>query len=292
MVWQAPPDGCATAYAPIGRPIGERTAHVLDAELDLVPDGVVGELYLGGVGLARGYQGRPGLTAERFMPDPFGAARRPPVPHRRSGRWLPDGTVEYLGRADQQVKMRGFRIELGEIEARCWQQPGVPRRWWWRTGQGGAPAAGGLRRRPRPRTSDARRAQLRGAAARLHGAGADRVAAALPRTPAGKIDRRALAKPRTARRRTTSRRGTDLRAHAGRDLAGRPRRRAGRPDRRLFRARRTLAAGGQAASRASRTRSASTCRVRQVFEAQALARWPARWNGCACRPRAVGHGRA
>jgi thioesterase domain-containing protein/aryl carrier-like protein len=118
LVWKV--DGaseCDTPYAPIGVPVGDRRAYILDATLDIIPAGVAGELYLGGFGLARGYHGKAGMTAERFVPDPFSAV--PGARLYRTGdlaRWREDGTVEYLGRSDDQVKVNGFRIELGEIQ--------------------------------------------------------------------------------------------------------------------------------------------------------------------------------
>lgn len=111
---------------PIGRPIANIQIYILDQYLRPVPIGVPGELYIGGLGLARGYLHRPELTAERFIPDPFGSI--PGLRIYRTGdrvRFQPEGTIEYLGRFDDQVKLRGFRIELGEIEATIARHPGV-----------------------------------------------------------------------------------------------------------------------------------------------------------------------
>ncbi len=103
---------------PIGRVIGSRTAYILDEDLALLPQGGIGELYVGGAGLAQGYHDRPGLSAERFVADPFSTEGGRLYRTGDLVRLGTDGLVEYVGRADQQVKIRGFRIELGEIESR------------------------------------------------------------------------------------------------------------------------------------------------------------------------------
>jgi amino acid adenylation domain-containing protein len=194
----------AEAIAPgavptLGRPVAGARAYVLGSSLHLLPAGAVGELCLGGAGLARGYIDRPALTAERFLPDPF--AGLPGARLYRTGdlaRWLPDGRLEFLGRRDHQVKVRGFRIELGEIETRLAQHPAV--------GEAAvlAPSAEDGQRRlvaytaPRPGREivpGELRAFLRESLPE-HMVPAEWVALpALPLTPSGKVDRRALQAP-------------------------------------------------------------------------------------------------
>ncbi|RME51351.1 MAG: non-ribosomal peptide synthetase, partial [Deltaproteobacteria bacterium] len=122
----APQGAGQSTPPPIGRPIANTQVYLLDGELNLVPIGVPGELYIGGAGLARGYLNRPDLTAERFIPNPF-SERGGEVLYRTGdlGRYLPDGNIAFLGRIDEQVKIRGYRIELGEIEAVLARHPAV-----------------------------------------------------------------------------------------------------------------------------------------------------------------------
>jgi len=191
---------CPTRYAPIGTPVGRRTARVLDDDLNPLPRGAIGELYLGGDGLARGYLGRPALTAERFVPDPF--SPDPGARLYRTGdrvRRLRDGTFEYLGRRDAQLKVRGFRVEPGEVEAALLAETGVTAA----VVQAVEGAAGGVRLvawvASATDDADARAAHLqRQLAARLPAhlvPSAIAVLPVLPALPSGKVDRRALVPP-------------------------------------------------------------------------------------------------
>ncbi|HSF41300.1 MAG TPA: non-ribosomal peptide synthase/polyketide synthase [Thermoanaerobaculia bacterium] len=189
------------ASVPIGRPIANTRVHVLDAAFRPVPDGVPGELFAGGDGLARGYLGRPELTAERFVPDPSG---EPGARLYRTGdraRRRPGGEIEFLGRIDQQVKIRGFRVEPGEVEAALARHPGV-REAVVAAGEDGAgarrlvayvvPAEG-----PGPASSELR-SFLREILPDPLVPAAFVAIPEIPLTPNGKVDRRALPAPGAA----------------------------------------------------------------------------------------------
>ncbi|MDR5744905.1 amino acid adenylation domain-containing protein [Caballeronia sp. LZ029] len=176
---------------PIGRPVWNSQVHVLDACLRPCAAGVTGEIYVAGAGLARGYFARPDLTAERFVANPFGAAGTRLYRTGDLGRWRADGQLDYLGRADQQIKLRGFRIEPGEIEAVLMEDDGV------------RSCAVAVRERQLVAyvvpASTFEAQSLRAAVARrlpAHMApSAFVVLDALPLTPNGKLDRKALPAP-------------------------------------------------------------------------------------------------
>ena len=124
IAWRSPKERFDGEVVPIGRPIGNKRIYILNRHGQPVPNGAIGELYIGGVGVARGYLNRPDLTAKAFLPDPFaGVTDARMYKTGDMARYLPDGNIIFLGRNDHQVKIRGFRIELGEIEARLVDHP-------------------------------------------------------------------------------------------------------------------------------------------------------------------------
>ncbi|RKH61617.1 non-ribosomal peptide synthetase, partial [Corallococcus llansteffanensis] len=183
---------------PIGRPVANTQIRLLDAHLRPVPVGVPGELFIGGVQVGRGYLARPELTAERFLPDAF--SDTPGARLYRTGdvaRWLKDGVVEYLGRADFQVKLRGLRIELGEIEAALEQHPGVRQAVVVAWGDADKRLVAYVARASGAEGVDAEalRTRLRDKLPEYMVPAAFVVLPALPLTPSGKVDRKALPAP-------------------------------------------------------------------------------------------------
>jgi amino acid adenylation domain-containing protein len=184
----------------IGSPVANTRVYLLDRALHAVPTGVPGELCLAGAGLARGYRGRPGMTAERFVPDPFGGAGERLYRTGDLARWLPGGELEFLGRLDHQVKVRGFRIELGEIQAALGRHPAVREAVVLVRAGGGGLCAYVVPRRPSaaPEDGSVGRDALRGfLAASLPEymvPAAWVFLEALPLTANGKVDRAALAR--------------------------------------------------------------------------------------------------
>lgn len=122
---ESEPSACLSATVPIGRPLANTQTYILDSHLQPVPIGAVGELYIGGDGLARGYLNSPELTAQKFIHLSISTAKMRLYQTGDLARYLPDGTIEFLGRTDDQVKIRGFRVELGEIEAVLKQYPAI-----------------------------------------------------------------------------------------------------------------------------------------------------------------------
>jgi amino acid adenylation domain-containing protein len=189
----------AGAFAPIGRPFPGTRVHVLDSRMRPVPLGVAGELYIGGSCVARGYLGKRAATAERFVPDPFSSAGGARL--YRTGdraRWRDDGQLEFLGRGDDQVKIRGFRVELGEVVAALRSLPGVREA----TVVARAGAAGHERLDAYVVPADGATADAdllrRGLSALVPGHMVPATftsLGALPMTPSGKVDRRALPEP-------------------------------------------------------------------------------------------------
>ena len=260
----------------IGRPFANTRIYILDARMQPAPIGVAGELYIGGVQVARGYLNRSELTAERFVANPFVDGDR----LYKTGdlaRYLPDGNIEFLGRTDFQVKIRGFRIELGEIEARLAAYPGRARSGRARAAKTSRARSGSSRTTPPTPaaeiTVEALREHMLSLLPEYMVPAAYVPLEALPLTANGKLDRKALPAPdggAYASRAYEAPVGEVEMTIAAiwRELL---KRRARRPQRQLLRARRAFAAGGRGAGALAPRRAARRCRrsVRRADAARA-----------------------
>jgi len=198
-VWSTVQRVEAPGSPPIGRPVDGTRAYVLDRQGEPVPEGVPGELYLGGAGVTRGYHGRPELTAERFVPDPYGPAGSRLYRTGDRARWRADGTLEYLGRLDQQVKVRGFRIEPGEVEAAILAHPEVREAAVVVVDAGTGEARLAAYVAPREAAGPGVREFLRESLPEYMVPSVVVGLDAFPLTPSGKLDRRALPRPEAGR---------------------------------------------------------------------------------------------
>lgn len=208
MVWKVAAgtqfDG---AYAPLGRAVGDRRAYVLDEGLMPCPQGVVGEIHLGGTGVARGYIGQPQTTADRFIPDPFGPDLDGTSGARLyrtgdQGRWREDGTIEFVGRVDLQIKINGHRIEPGEIEAALLAEPDVTEALVLLRGDADAKRLIGYVTGPAETAGDALRLALETKLPKHMLPEAVVVLDKMPINPNAKLDRAALPLPQRRRRQT------------------------------------------------------------------------------------------
>ncbi|MBW4698402.1 MAG: amino acid adenylation domain-containing protein [Aphanocapsa lilacina HA4352-LM1] len=193
------PDG--EGPVPIGRPIANTQVYVLDEHRQVLPVGIPGELYIGGAGLARGYLNQPELTAAKFVPNPFD--EQPGTRLYRTGdrgRWLPDGQLEFLGRLDGQIKLRGFRIEPGEVEVVLGEHPEVQQAVVLADGQSARLVAYVVGNDPnRPPPEESLRQYLGERLPQYMVPSVWVVLAVLPRTPNGKVDRKALPREQVER---------------------------------------------------------------------------------------------